>query len=250
MVSATGETINVLISVHLANNTASGMIINITERKKTEEQLKKSLNEKEVLLREIHHRVKNNLQIIASLLHLQEVSACEEKGMGNVLKESGGRVMSMAMVHEKIYQSSNFTDFNFKQYIEKLVHDILHNYGTENGNIKVQLNIEDININIDTAMPIGLIINELITNIVKYAFPQLEGTITIKLKSLSQQMELTITDDGIGLPEDIDIENPETLGLQLVNILLSQIDGEIKLDRNHGTEFKITYKELKYKERS
>ena len=250
MVSATGETINVLISAHFANNTESGMIINITERKKIDEQLKKSLNEKDVLLREIHHRVNNNLQIIASLLHLQEVSACEEKGMGNVLKESGGRVMSMAMVHEKLFQSSNFNDFNFKQYVEKLVHEIFYSYGIENGNIKVQLNIEDININIDTAMPIGLIINELITNIVKYAFPQLEGTITIKLKSLPQQMELTITDDGIGLPEDIDIENPETLGLQLVNILLSQIDGEIELDRNHGTEFKITFKELKYKERS
>ena len=170
--------------------------------------------------------------------------------MGNVLKESGGRVMSMAMVHENLYQSSNFNDFNFKQYVEKLVHEIFYSYGIENGNIKVQLNIEDININIDTAMPIGLIINELITNIVKYAFPQLEGTITIKLKTLSQQMELTIADDGIGIPEDIDLENPETLGLQLVNILLSQIDGEIELDRNHGTEFKITFKELEYKERS
>ena len=249
MVSTTGEIINVLISAHFANNTESGMIINITERKKTEEQLKKSLNEKEVLLREIHHRVKNNLQIIASLLHLQEVSVCEEKGMGNVLKESGGRVMSMAMVHEKLYQSSNFNDFNFKQYVEKLVYEILYSFGTETENIKVQLDIEDININIDTTMPLGLIINELITNIVKYAFPQLEGTITIKLKSLPQQMELTVTDDGIGLPEDIDIENPETLGLQLVNILLGQIEGQIKLDRNHGTEFKITFKELEYKER-
>ena len=169
--------------------------------------------------------------------------------MGNVLKESGGRVMSMAMVHEKLYQSSNFNDFNFKQYVEKLVYEILYSFGTETENIKVQLDIEDININIDTTMPLGLIINELITNIVKYAFPQLEGTITIKLKSLPQQMELTVTDDGIGLPEDIDIENPETLGLQLVNILLGQIEGQIKLDRNHGTEFKITFKELEYKER-
>ena len=169
--------------------------------------------------------------------------------MGNVLKESGGRVMSMAMVHEKLYQSSNFNDYNFKQYVERLVYEILYSYGTETGNIKIQLDIEDININIDTAMPLGLIINELITNIVKYAFPHLEGTITIELKSLPQQMELTITDDGIGLPENIDIENPETLGMQLVNILISQIDGKIELDRNHGTEFKITFKELKYKER-
>jgi PAS domain S-box-containing protein len=227
-----------------------GVSEDITEHKKTVEQLKKSLNEKDVLLREIHHRVKNNLQIIASLLHLQEVSSCEEKGMAKVLKESGGRVKSMAMVHEKLFQSSNFTDFNFKQYVEKLVYDILYNYGIEIGNIKVEMDIEDITTNMDTAMPLGLIINELITNIAEYAFPKLEGTITIKLKSLPQQMELTIADDGIGIPEDIDLENPETLGLQLVTILLGQIDGEIKLDRNHGTKFKITFKELKYKERS
>jgi two-component sensor histidine kinase len=111
------------------------------------------------------------------------------------------------------------------------------------------MDIEDILLNIDTAIPLGLIINELITNSVKYAFPQKQGTITLKLKSLPKKMEITIADDGIGIREDIDIENPETLGLQLMNNLVGQIGGEIELDRSHGTEFKITFKELTYKKR-
>jgi PAS domain S-box-containing protein len=220
----------------------------ITERKKGEKQLKKSLAEKEVLLREIHHRVKNNLQIIVSLLHLQENTV--DKEVGDILKESEGRVKSMAIVHEKLYQSPNFTDIDFKQYIEKLVYEILYTYGIKIGTIEVQLDIEDININIDTAIPLGLIINELITNSVKYAFPQKEGNLAIKLKSLPEQMELTIADDGIGIPKDFDLKNSETLGLQLVNNLVNQLDGELKLNRDEGAEFKIIFKELTYKKRT
>ena len=111
------------------------------------------------------------------------------------------------------------------------------------------MDIGDINLNLETAIPLGLIINELITNSVKYAFPQKKGTITIQLKSLPEKIEITISDDGIGITEDINIENPETLGLQLVKNLVRQIDGEIELGRNHGTEFKIKFKELEYKER-
>ncbi len=220
----------------------------ITQRKKTENEIKKSLDEKEVLLREIHHRVKNNLQIIASLLHLQEVSE-DEKEIVDVLRESEGRVKSMAMVHEKLYQSPNLTDINFKQYIEKLIYDILYTYKIPTRTIKTNMIIEDINLNIDTAIPLGLIVNELVTNSVKHAFPQSEGTITIKLKPLHEQIELTIADNGIGLPKDFDLEKTETLGLKIVNSLVNQIDGKIKLDMTDGTEFKINFKELKYKER-
>ena len=165
------------------------------------------------------------------------------------MKESETRLKSMAIVHEKLYESSNFADINFKQYLEKLVYDILYTYGIKKGTIKAQLDIEDVPINIDTAIPLGLIINELITNSVKYAFTQKQGNITIQLKSLPEKIEISIADDGIGIPEDINLENPETLGLQLVNNLVGQIDGEIELDRSHGTEFKITFKELKYKKR-
>ena len=167
--------------------------------------------------------------------------------LANVLKESESRVKSMAIVYDKLSHSPNFNDINFKQYIEKLVYDILYTYGIKKGTIDIQLDIEDINLNIDTAIPLGLIINELITNSVKHAFPQKEGT--INLKSLPENMEITIADNGILLPKDINLENPETLGLQLVNSLTDQLDGGIKLDKSKGTEFKIKFKELDYKKR-
>jgi len=220
----------------------------ITKRKKTENEINKSLEEKEVLLREIHHRVKNNLQIIASLLHLQELSE-DENEIVDVLKESEGRVKSMAMIHEKLYQSPSFTYVNFKQYIEKLVYDILYTNKTPTGTIKTNMIIEEINLNIDTAIPLGLIVNELVTNSVKHAFPQSEGTITIELKSLNEQMELIIADDGIGLPKKFDLEKTERLGLKIVNSLVNQLDGKINIDMTVGTEFKINFKEVKYKER-
>ena len=196
----------------------------VTEEEKAKEKIQKSLDEKEVLLREVHHRVKNNMQIVASLLRLQEYNVNEKETL-DVLKETEGRIKSMAAIHEKLYQSPNFKDIKIKEYIEKLVYDILYTYGIPTGTIKTKLILEDKNINIDTAIPIGLIINELVTNSVKYAFPQSKGTLTIKLKSLPQQMELTIADNGIGLPKDIDIENPEKLGLQLVKNLINQLDG-------------------------
>lgn len=225
-----------------------GVITDISESKKYADALKQSLNEKDALLREIHHRVKNNMQIISSLLNLQIKHEDLDETV-NVLKESQGRVKSMAMIHEKLYQSPSFTDINFKDYIEKLVFDIFSSYGIKFGSIKSVLDIEEVNLNIDTAIPLGLIVNELVTNCVKYAFPKGEGTITINLKSFQDKMEFTIADDGIGMPKNIDIKNTNTLGLQLVNGLVNQIDGSIDLDRNHGTKFKITFKELKYKER-
>ena len=145
-----------------------GINRDITERKNAENQIKSSLNEKEVLIREIHHRVKNNLQIIASLLHLQENTVNND--VAAVLRESEGRVRSMASIHENLYQSPTFNDINIKTYIEKLVYDILYTYGIPKGNIKTKLDIQEIKLNIDTSIPLGLIINELFTNIVKYAF--------------------------------------------------------------------------------
>ncbi|MBZ2166805.1 PAS domain S-box protein [Methanobacterium spitsbergense] len=226
------------------------IISDFTDRKVAENQLKTTIKEKEVLLREIHHRVKNNMQIISSLLNLQTQHVEGEETI-NVLKESQGRVKSMAMIHEKLYQSPTFNEINFKEYIRKLVSDIFYSYGIKAGTIESVLNIGDININIDTAIPLGLIINELVTNSVKYAFPQSEGIITVKLSSQRDQLELIIADDGIGFSEDIDIENTETLGLQLVTTLVNQLDGQLELTKKEGgTEFKIIFKELKYKERS
>jgi two-component sensor histidine kinase len=188
------------------------------------------------------------MQIISSLLNLQMEFEHLDETLG-VLKESQGRVKSMAMVHEKLYQSPMFNNINFKEYVEKLVYDIFYSYGVKSGSIEPVINIDDINLNIDTAIPLGLIVNELVTNSVKYAFPQGEGTIRVELKSLQDGMELVIADDGMGLPEEFDIEKTETLGLQLVKSLTDQIDGEIELERGQGTKFKLKFKELKYKER-
>jgi len=218
------------------------------QRSRAEEAIKDSLREKDVLLREINHRVKNNMQIVSSLLNLQTQHVDKEETV-DVLKESQGRVKSMAMIHEKLYQSCDLSHINFREYIEKLVFDILYSYGVKTGQINPIIKVDDIEMGLETAIPLGLIINELVTNSIKYAFPQKKGTITITLKSLPEQMELIIADDGIGLPEDFDPQDTETLGLQLLNSLVHQIDGKLQVNRNNGTEFKIVFKELNYKSR-
>jgi len=198
-----------------------------------------------VLISEIHHRVKNNLQIIASLLNLQECN--EHQSADVILKESMGRVKAMATIHEKLYRSPSLSEINFKEFTEKLVYDILYSYGRTI--IKTNLVIEDTNLNIDTVMPLGLIINELVTNSVKYAFPNSNGIITIKLNSYNDHMKLTIADNGIGLPKDFNIEYIDTLGLELVKNLVKQLDGNLMINTTGGTEFIITFNELEYKER-
>jgi len=221
----------------------------ITELKLREKSLEDSLEEKEALLREIHHRVKNNMQIISSLLNLQR-SYVQENETRNVLKDSQSRVKSMAMIHEKLYMSSDLSHINFKEYTEKLVSDIFYTYGIKKGTIEAILNVEDIEINMETAIPLGLIINELVTNSLKFAFPKMdEGAVTVEMKTRNGEHTLTVDDNGIGVPEDIDFKKTESLGLQLVNSLVHQIDGEISLERGHGTKFKIIFKELDYKQR-
>ena len=234
-----------------ANNKIIGIIgvsKDITQRKIAEKKIKESLEEKEVLLKEIHHRVKNNLQIIYSLLNLQTEYVEGEESL-NVLKESQNRVKSMAMVHERLYQSPNLKDINFKEYVENLITDLFYSYGIEKGTIEMQFNLEDLKIDIDTAIPCGLIINELVTNSLKYAFPQGKGILKVELVQVSDYIKLVVADNGIGLPSDIDLENTETLGLKMVNNLIYQLDGTLELNRNHGTEFIIKFRKLKYKNR-
>ncbi len=218
------------------------------QKVRDEKELKKSLAEKEVLLREIHHRVKNNMQIISSLLNLQIQFEDLDETI-SVLKESQGRIRSMAIIHEKLYQSSSLTNINFKEYIEKLILDIYYSYGILNGSIESVLEIHDINLNIDTAIPLGLIINELVTNSIKYAFPEHIGKINIKLVSNHDQLELTIADNGTGISEELVLESSKTLGLQLVNSLIKQLDGKLEVDTSNGTKFKIIFQELKYENR-
>ncbi len=217
------------------------IVRDITERKQAEEEVKASLEEKEVLLKEIHHRVKNNLQVISSLLSLQSEYIKDDQ-YARMLKESQNRIRSMALIHEKLYQSETFTNIDFGGYVETLVYGLARSYGVSDS-IAIKIEVEDAFLDIDTAIPCGLIINELVSNSLKHAFPDRKGEITVALRSLDDSIELIVSDTGVGIPEDIDFKNTETLGLRLVTILAEdQLEGEITLDRRKGTEFCITFK--------
>jgi PAS domain S-box-containing protein len=231
------------------NHKLLASFIDITKRKNAENLIKSSLNEKNILLREIHHRVKNNMQIISSLLNLQTRYTNDEEAV-SILKESQNRVRSMAMIHQKLYQSKDLSHINFVDYIQSLVSNLFYSYNIKEAQITPVLEIENVNLNMETAVPCGLIISELISNSLKYAFPnEMKGNIHIKLKSVDDKYELIISDNGIGLPADFDFNKLESLGLLLVNNLIEQIDGKITINKSHPTQFKIIFKELKYKER-
>jgi PAS domain S-box-containing protein len=224
-----------------------GIFRDITEHKRVEEQIRASLKEKEVLLQEIHHRVKNNMQIISSLLNLQ-AGYIEDKKYLDMFQESQNRISTMSLVHEKLYRSKDFTKINFKDYTINLANGVFQSFGGRSSGIMLNLNIDDVEIGIDSAIPCGLIINELVTNSLKYAFPgEKKGEIKIVLgKKDGNEYELTVSDNGIGFPEDIDFSKTETLGLHLVSMLAEhQLSGKINLDRSRGTEFSIIFREKK-----
>jgi len=221
---------------------------NITEQKKAEERLKASLKEKEVLLREIHHRVKNNLQIITSLLKLQS-QHIEDKRYVEMCKDSQDRIRSMSLIHEMLYQSKHLSKINFKEYIRTLTNYLFRScWPSPHRKIALKIESENVYLAIDNAIPCGLIINELVSNSLKHAFPDgKEGQIKIGLRSINEEdVELVVSDDGVGIPEDLDIKSTKSLGLHLVTILAEdQLHGEIKLDRNKGTEFQIKLRGVK-----
>jgi PAS domain S-box-containing protein len=244
--------VNIRLTSIEKENVVSYILINasdITELKQYEKEIQDSLHKKEILLQEIHHRVKNNMQIISSLLSIQ-TRYVDDRDSINVLKESQNRVKSLAMIHEKLYKSKNFDKIYLLEYIESLVWDLFYSYAIKKGRIIPILDIDNIKLNIETSVPCGLIITELVSNCLKYAFPnQKEGELKVSLKSVGNEYKLIISDNGIGIPENIDFFNTESLGLQLVNSLTDQIDGKIEFNRDNGTEFKITFKELVYKDR-
>jgi PAS domain S-box-containing protein len=241
-----------IFEIHAINTGENKMTVffrDVTEAKKAENKLKSSLKEKEILLTEVHHRVKNNMQIISSLLNLQKNYAEGDESL-NIIRESQNRVKSMAMIHEKLYKSGKLTHINIEDYIQSLVSDLFYSYHVKKSQINPITEIDDIKLNLETAIPCGLIINEIISNSLKYAFTREEpGEIKISLRKHGPEYELIISDNGIGLPEDVDFKKTDSLGLQLVNSLVDQLDGEIELDRRHGTQFKINFRELEYKTR-
>ncbi|NEP00054.1 MAG: PAS domain S-box protein [Symploca sp. SIO2E9] len=223
------------------NRAAVGVGIDITEQKLAEEALRKSLTEKEILLQEVHHRVKNNLQVISSLLDLQSYSLKDTKTI-ELFRESYNRVKSMALVHERLYSSASLEKINFAEYIETLTCHLIQSYELSREPIEIKINCEEVLLNLDKAITCGLIVNELISNALKYAFPQKTGgLVEITLKREGEQLFLTIKDNGVGLPKDLDWQAPPTLGLQLVKILTQQLEGELELEPSQGTEFRIKF---------
>ena len=221
-----------------------GSLVDITKRKKSEEMIRESLKEKEVLLREVHHRVKNNMQVISSLLSLQSRYIKNDDDL-QLFKDSQNRVRSMYLVHEKLYNSKNLSKIDFADYINSLTGNLLISYKIDPDLISLNIMIKNVFMNINLAVPCSLLINELITNCLKHAFPDnRKGEISIYMNhDRSKLYNLTISDNGIGFPEDIDYKNTETLGLQLVETLIHQLKGSIKLIRKDGTTFKISFPE-------
>ena len=220
-----------------------GIIIDISDLKNAEDKIVASLKEKEVLIQEINHRVKNNMQIISSLLSLQANHTSSDEA-AEILKESRGRVKSMAMIHEKLYHSSNLSRLNMAEYLNNLVSDILRSYSSVSSKLSSNVDVDDIYLNINTALPMGLMVNELVSNSIKHAFLEGEGNISIKLEYDGEKYILTVSDNGIGLPEDVDPFESSSLGLKLVNSLSIQIEGDLSVLRDDETTFILKFKEL------
>lgn len=218
----------------------------IKERKKAEEKIKTSLKEKELLLKEIHHRVKNNLQIISSLLDLQ-AGNFKNNDIPELFKESQNRIKSMSLIHEQLYQSKDLANINFDDYIRNLIANLSRSYGISSNNVLFKINVKDATLDINKAIPCGLIISELVTNSLKHGFPDgKKGEIDIDFHlDKNNNYSLIISDTGVGISKDFSFQTTKSLGLRLVSMLTQQLKGTIELDRNQGTKVKIIFPNLK-----
>ncbi|MBI5632349.1 MAG: PAS domain S-box protein [Nitrospirae bacterium] len=235
---------------------AVGIVRDITRRKQAESRLLDSLKEKEILLQEIHHRVKNNMQVIASLLDLQ-LGYVGDRQPQEIFSDIKNRIKSMALVHEKLYRSNDLSKIDFRDYLGTLIDNLYRFYNISTDRVVLHLDVGDIAIGIDTAIPCGLIVNELVTNSLKYAFPgDRTGDVSVSLREIAEEgeggrrYELTVKDNGVGIPETFVLKDMKTLGLYLVTTLVEhQLQGSIELNRMSGTDFSIRFRELKYKKR-
>lgn len=213
----------------------------ITEKKEIEGHMLESIREKEILLQEVHHRVKNNLQVISSILNLQS-SYVKDQSSLDILRESQNRIKSMSFIHESLYQTRDFSRIEFSDYILSLSNNLIHSYSIEAGKIKLSTDFKKVFLSLDQAIPCGLIVNELVSNALKYAFPQgTTGEISLKIKESDNIIRIHIADNGIGLPADLDVEHSESLGLQLVYTLIDQLDATIEVNSEKGTNYLITF---------
>ncbi len=228
-----------------------GAVIDITERKQADNAVQAALREKDILLREIHHRVKNNMQVISSLFNLQAGAVTAENAR-RMLKDGQLRIRSMALVHEKLYQSRDLSMIDFADYLRSLSAHLFHFFRIEAGRIRLAANLEPIQLSVNAAVPCGLLVNELVSNSLKHAFPgDRKGAVEIGLHRREDgSLEMRVADDGVGFPEGLDFRRTESLGMQIVALLVEQIDGAIELDRGNGTAFTISFREPTYKSRT
>lgn len=223
----------------------------ITSRKLAEESVKASLKEKEVLIREVYHRTKNNMQVISSLLGLK-AAYLEDEVIKGILQDMKDRIQTISLVHQKLYQSKNLSIVDLKDYVTDLVNLILSSHTNDKNKITLQLELDSVDVELDTAVPCGLIINELISNSLKYAFPgDRKGIIKVILKKLDEEdVEISVSDNGVGISEGIDYMNKNTLGLQLFrSISEDQLGGKIKIDSNNGMTFNLRFKNIRSDEK-
>lgn len=216
----------------------------ITGRKEAEKRLRAALREKEVLLKEIHHRVKNNLQIITSLLNLQ-TNRVENQEVRIHLRESQNRIRAIALIHEKLYQSEDLANVNFEEYIRTITGELFKIYNVDASRVSAEVRVNNIMLPIDKAIPCGLLANELVTNSLKYAFPpelSREGKVSIVMEPSGDTIRMTVSDNGVGIPDDIDLESAQSLGLVLVRILTrDQLHGEVTVSRKGGTSVSVVF---------
>lgn len=217
-------------------------IVDISDRKQKEQKIEAALREKDLLLGEIHHRVKNNLQVVHSLLNLQ-ASVINDPTVRGMLMDSQNRIQSMALIHQTLYQSNDFAKVEFAEFLGVLIPTLVSSYGVDEQRIKISFESKSVSLPITRAIPCGLLINELITNSLKHAFPRnMSGEISVRLKrGLNARILLEIDDNGVGIPESLDIDKVETLGLRLVTLLSQQMDGTLTIRRSDPTRFAVEF---------
>jgi|GEM_PF-3315070 len=241
--------LDITMSPYVSNggppNSAIHTITDVTSLVKREQEMRQLLEEKNLLLKEIHHRVKNNLQIVSSLLNLQQNRVRSNK-YKQVLIDSQNRIKAMMLIHETLYTSGMVTHVDPKRYLKKLVKHIFNTYAITPEQIVSEIRIDSLPIHIDTAIPCGLIVNELVSNSIKHAFPNMDGSkkplIKIHFQIKENELKLSVSDNGIRISEKIDIQRADTFGLEIVNALVQQLNGEISLNTRTGTTFVISCK--------
>ena len=236
---AFNDMISELISTSVSRDR---LIKEVKHREEAEKQIKVSLKEKDILLKEVHHRVKNNLQVVSSILNLQSAHI-EDKKLKGIFQESQDRIRSMALVHDQLYQTKDISNISFPKYLRTLVGNIFASYTLSPSQVDLKIDVKDINFDIDTSIVLGIIVNELCTNALKHAFPDgRKGELKIDFKrSDNENYLLTVSDNGAGLSEDLDMDKTNSMGFLLIKSMLKQLDGKLEIDRSSGTSFRITF---------